>query len=297
MVPLPWRHIVNFFGGISFVHVHLVPNFLLSHGFTGQASFRYQVPFLKNNPLISDFYFGADYKRTNNTVTFGGDEILKKGVNIFQFMARYSLTREKERSRMFFDLDLYGQPGPWIPDMEKSRYEALREFANNRYIYGRARLQTLYRFGRVDASACIENLIEGQLSSANLLPSEQYGLGGYNNVRGYVERAINVDNALVCCTNFFAPPLHIYRPHCSHCPERFKDQLAFLAFVDFGFGIQHHKTYTDDRNIYFLAAAGPGLRYHIGSWLTCRFDWGIKFNRIPEDNLWSRISFSATGAF
>ena len=292
--PLPWRHIVNIFGGYSSVTTHLVPSVLVSSGFAGQASFRYQIPFFKNNPLLDDFFFGADFKRTNNTVVFGGDEVLNKGVDILQFMVRFSLTRERARSRMAFTCDIYGQPGPWLPDMQKGRYEAMREFASNRYIYGRARLLSMYRFGKVNESACIENLIEGQLSSSNLLPSEQYGLGGYGTVRGFVERAINVDNALICSTNFYAPPIHLYRPRC---PSKFNDQLAFLAFVDMGMGIQHRNTLTDDRKIYFLAAAGPGLRYHFGHWLTCRFDWGIKINRIPEDTLWSRISFSATGAF
>lgn len=42
-----------------------------------------------------------------------------------------------------------------------------------------------------------EARFRGQLASTNLLPSEQMGLGGYNSVRGYLERQVNVDNGLI----------------------------------------------------------------------------------------------------
>jgi hemolysin activation/secretion protein len=290
-MPLPWRHIFTLYGGYSSLHAK-VPQIktMKSNGIAGQASARYEIPFLPRNPLIDSLSIGADYKRTNNTVDFGGSTIANQSVNIFEFALEYSLTHEWDNLRTFVKVDLFGQPGPMIPDMSDRLYRRLRPYAKNSFIYGLADIHNLYRIPSLSKDSAIENRLVLQLSSTNLLASEQYGLGGYNTVRGYTERAINVDNAFLVTTNF-------YTPGYSFCKPSFNDRLVGLVFVDYGLGWQHHQTFFDFKKFYNLLGIGPGLRYHMNHWLTVRLDWGVKIFKLERDAPRTRLHFSIIGAY
>ncbi len=288
-IPLPWRHVLTFFGGYSSIHARLQPS-MASHGYGAQASFRYEIPFLPRRTLIDNFMFGIDFKRTNNSVDFGGSTVLNKGVDVFQYAMHYDFTRQKANLRTYVTLDVVFQPGGIWPDMTNQRYSALREYSRNVYVYGKFRAHNLWRRPR-PYDWGIENLTIMQFTNKNLIPTEQFGLGGYDSVRGYSERDINVDNAVVISTNFYSPGVTFYKKAGT------EDRLVGLVFVDYGMGWQHHRTSADFRNLYILAGVGPGFRYHIGHWFTARFDWGYKLRSIQGDPPRTRATFSATAAY
>lgn len=285
-IPLPWRHVIALYGGYSSLEAH-VHSSMRSRGMAGQASLRYEIPFLPQMLLLDSVSFGADFKRTNNTVEFGGTEIINQSVNLFELAVAASLTRDKDNLRTYAKLQIFGQPGPILPDMSRELYEELRPHANNRFFYGTAQIHNLYR---PPDTFAFENRIELQLSANNLLANDQYGLGGYNTVRGYAERAVNVDNALVISSNFYTPAITFIK-------SAHPDRLVGLVFLDYGLGFQHEDTFLDDKKYYNLVGIGPGVRYHWDHWLTVRLDWGVKLTRIEGDAPRTRFHFSVIGSY
>ena len=130
-----------------------------------------------------------------------------------------------------------------------------RAGARANYAYGQF---TLNRVTRLPLGFTWTVRGEVQEADANLLPSEQLGLGGYATVRGYDEREANGDNGFLISTEVATPPVslaHIFGI------QKINDQLQFLGFVDYGGTSLHHVTPADINPNNNLLGVGPGLRY------------------------------------
>jgi hemolysin activation/secretion protein len=293
--PLPWRHIILLFGGFATVHPDLSCKdkefgIFKSHGHSGQASFRYQIPLGKlYRPKIQEIQAGFDFKNTNNNLEFIGDDaipIITKTVNIGQFAFGYNWGKETNHHKFSLALESYWSPGKIFPNQSNADFENLRPGAKNRYIYGKATLGDVYRF---PINFCLALLLRGQLSSQNLLPSEQFGIGGYNTVRGYDEREVNVDNAFVGNLEVHSFPFHLFKS--------WGDELLFIGFLDYGVG-GNHKTLPDEKNSEFLLGVGPGIRYTINPYLSLRVDWGFPLHKLNFDNnRMSKVHFGLLASY
>ena len=106
-------------------------------------------------------------------------------------------------------------------------------FTNNciyQYVYFRTSLSAIWDFFK---GATLHTYLRGQYASQNLLPSEEYGLGGYDTVRGYKEREVNMDNAVILNLEMHSPNLTFWNMF------REIDKLEFLAFFDLAWGKTH----------------------------------------------------------
>jgi len=283
----PWKHLLDVYGGYSAVHPDSAFEAVRSHGQSGQASFRYVVPLTYNPRLIHEIGFGSDWKRMNNTVEFSeGTPIFGKNVNLFQLIASWKGNYRTDTALFDFKAEAVGSPGKWLPDQTNADYESLRPEAKNHWLYGRGFISYLQNLPK-DFSLYFDAW--GQLSSTNLLPSEQLGIGGADTVRGYNERELNKDVGLI--TNFEArsPPIKVL----GHRWKNIKDQLQFLVFYDFGFGTNHTPIPGEPKRQY-LMGTGPGIRYLIGTNLNVRLDWGI---RLHTHNPGSLLHFSVIGSY
>ena len=289
--PLSWRHILVVFGGYSEVHAHLQDNLFHTHGTNLQASGRYQIPLKAKKSFTHEVSFGADFKRTNNTVEFGGFSFINHFANLFQFMGRYSLTYAPPAFKTFFDVEIYFSPAQLVPDMTDKLYNQLRLGARTRYIYGRVFWTDEIVLGK---GYRLNLSVRGQLASANLLPSEQMGLGGYNTVRGYFEREVNVDNALILNVEAKTPVVNVLDLFSRK--RKYCDGLSGLLFADYAFGMEHHREAFDKRT-YNLLGVGPGIRYHIGDWFIARADLGIRLIKAVTDVPRARLHFAVTANY
>ena len=145
-----------------------------------------------------------------------------------------------------------------------------RQGSRDNYVYGQLTLQRVTRLP-YDFTWTVKGEI--QESDANLLPSEQLGLGGYSTVRGYEEREVNGDNGFLVSTEIATPPVSI--GEFLGVPK-IKDQLQFLGFVDYGGTTLHNVTPADTNPQTNLLGVGPGLRYVINPYLSLRFDYGFQ---------------------
>ncbi len=283
--PLPWRHILLVYGGYSTVHTHLQSQTFGFHGTSLQVSGRYQIPLRPSQDWIHEFDLGVDFKRTNNTVDFGGFTIVGHLVNLFQYVGAYTFTYNPKNYKIYLDLEVFASPGKTVGDMNNALYNMLRFDSKVDYFYGRG----MFIFERKMPWDCaIWWRLLGQGSTANLLPSEQLPLGGYNSVRGYYERQVNVDDGIISNIEFRT---------CTMSSWLYKKNYDFraLAFVDFGFG-QEHITEDFNKEQYYLLGIGPGLRF-TSEYLVARLDWGFRLIKTQNDGPPTRLHFSVIGKF
>ena len=206
---LPWRNILNVYGGYSTLHANLAAPAKKNHGQSAQASGRYVFPLLPQKFLEHEAGFGFDFKRTNNTIEF--EDILPAigpPVNLSQFTLRYAGHLTYCDSHIDLETELFLSPGAILGDESNELYQKLRPHAQNHWVYGKALLRY---FQKLPHSFYLSTLLHGQISSQNLLPSEQIGLGGFNSVRGYDERQLNYDSGCILNVELLSPAFPIFQ--------------------------------------------------------------------------------------
>ncbi len=284
LVPFSWGHLLNVYGGYSQVHVRVPSPGKRNHGMAAQGSFRYTVPLEPISSLSHEIEGGFDLKSTNNTVEFV--ELLPMYshlVNLSQFTLGYALQQELTSSTHRFKASVFYSPGSLFPHESNQDYNALREGARNKWVYGNAQWRYIQKLPHSFSLFLNSQL---QFSSQTLLPSEELGMGGFDTVRGYEERQYNADSGLLLSLEARSPAFSFFSR------STYKDALQFLAFIDYGVGTDHTPVPTLQKNGYLLGI-GPGVRYSIDPFLSIRCDWGIKLHRKSDFNGgWSMLYFS-----
>ncbi|MBV9463331.1 MAG: ShlB/FhaC/HecB family hemolysin secretion/activation protein, partial [Verrucomicrobiae bacterium] len=183
VIPLPWRHILTFYGSYADLEADLPPPLNLT-GTSWQGSVRYTMPLRPIWSYRHQVITGFDVKRTDNNLEFGGTPVLNATADIAQWMIGYGGTLKDLYGATSWGASGYYSPGDWMPHQHTSDYQMLRAFAEDEYKYARFNLE---RLSFLPADFTLFSRFEYQISDGNLLPSEQLGLGGYRTVRGYDE--------------------------------------------------------------------------------------------------------------
>jgi hemolysin activation/secretion protein len=274
---LSWQHIFNVYGGYSSVFANLPFPSTKNHGRSYQASGRYVIPLDPSNRLSHEWGFGFDFKRTNNTIEFLEPlPLVGPNVNLTQFVGHYAGNWIASKNRVDYQAELFYSPGQMVSDESNSDYQALRPGGKNRWVYGKAFIKYFQKLPRhLNVSLCLR----GQLSSQNLLPSEQLGLGGFDTVRGYDERQLSYDSGLIFNAEMSTSSVPVISRFFNHCT--WKDAFQALVFIDYGYGRNHTPIFGEKKHDY-LMGMGPAVRYLIDPWLTARLDLGFKIHNEPE---------------
>lgn len=294
--PLPWRHLLNIYGGYSHVDADFcVPNIkgtrFHTKGFSLQASFRYDIPLKPHIDFLQSVSFGFDFKRTNNNLDLGGRPIISQdNINLTQFMLGYNLGYEVNPVTLSFEVEGFWSPGKWVSDQTNADYQSLRPFSKNHYVYARSAFALIWDFTN---KWSLNTALRWQLASINLLPSEEYGVGGYDTVRGYKERLVNGDNVFILNLELHTPAVSILNALAGW--KKFNDEFKLLVFFDYGFQ-QVKKPVPQQNKTNNLYSVGPGVRYQIAPYLTFRTDWGFQLHRLNDPSIdegpSQRLSFS-----
>ncbi|NEZ64913.1 ShlB/FhaC/HecB family hemolysin secretion/activation protein [Leptolyngbyaceae cyanobacterium CCMR0082] len=125
-----------------------------------------------------------------------------------------------------------------------------------------------------------------QLSGDDLLPLEEFGLGGQQTVRGYRQNVLLTDNGFSLSGEVRLP---VFRA------REINGLLQLAPFVDMGGGWNHNGT-NPDPNV--LVSTGVGLLWQQGDRLTARLDWGIplvdidkRTSSLQENGLYFSINY------
>ena len=117
-----------------------------------------------------------------------------------------------------------------------------------------------------------------QVSSGNLLPSEELGAGGETSVRGYDERAANGSQGVLVSQELRSPSFDMSK---SLFDEDVGDQTQFLTFWDFG-SVGDNMTQPNEPSSTQLSSVGVGMRYALGNRLSLQADYGWQLIRLPS---------------
>lgn len=293
IVPLPkWRHTLTVFGSFAESRPVLAGGFFALEGRTWQTSARYRVPLPARGTLTREITAGVDFKRSNNNLSFGGSQVFAQENDVVQGTLAFSTNRPDKYGTMAGSLTLAFSPGGLSRGNDEAAYQAARSLAQPDYVYARLEFERVTKLPRglswlVRATA--------QLASANLLGSEQLGLGGAGNLRGYEEREANGDDGFV-----LANELHLVPFRVGHAPGRKETigRLAPLVFFDYGM-VRSHERLPGEPARLELASAGLGFRYHLGGNLMVRADygWQLKDSGVSDGRRDRRAHVSATVAF
>lgn len=285
-ISLPWRQVVTVLG--SYATSEAIENLTPFHieGIGWQLSGRYDVPIIA--PTFLEQYkhnvqFGFDFKQTNNTLSFGNTTVTDSTVDIDQFLWSYAFNLKDNLGATSGDIKLVYSPGDLSSHNTNSEFQTLRAFATSKYFYGLLQAQRLLKLP-LDFS--IFSKFWYQFTRENLIPSEEFGLGGHDTVRGYQERAENGDSGYLGSVELYSPPFSPLSKVKLLGRFKIKDELKFLFFWDYGVAVdnillpQQPKTFT-------LSSIGPGLRYSIPPNFTLRFDYGFPFYDVGDFFTWS----------
>ncbi len=267
---LPWMHELNMFGGYSYVDPDVGFPFTRTDGTSIQFSMRYKVPLPMSPILTQEMYGGWDWKRTNNTFEFVEDQpTIGNDVNLFQLLLGYRGTYRPGNNILEYEIEAVGSPGKWLPDQENSDYASLRLGAKNTWFYTRG----LFSYLQVIPGGCtFFSRVRGQVSTQNLLPSEQLGIGGYDTVRGYDPRELNFDSGIIINAEFRLPIFSIIDMKFTREAD---DRFQLLGFFDWGWG-RNWQSVPGQRIADYLMGIGPGIRYTIRDNVNFQLDWGTR---------------------
>ena len=122
-----------------------------------------------------------------------------------------------------------------------------------------------------------------QLATTSLLPSEQFGLGGLETLRGYRQDLLLTDNSAFATAEIRLPLFRI----------RATESVFQLApFFDVGTAWNNGGESREVAGSNTLASIGLGLRLSLFDSFTARFDWGIPLVAVDtEENTWQEKGF------
>jgi hemolysin activation/secretion protein len=280
-IPLSWRHILTFFGGYAEVKPSLDP--FSSKGESIQASARYDIPLgCTYKDFLNQLTIGFDFKRANNRLVFLSDipaPIENQNVNLTQFLLSYENSLFSPKNIFSCNADFFFSPAIWIKDQQDDQYSIVRAGAKSRYAYGKVTLRDILTLpGRLT----LHLQARAQVASCPLLPSEQYGLGGFDTVRGYFERIILADDVVIGNVELRSPKISFFK--------KAKDRLEFLVFMDYAWGRDIDRIPPFDKNNW-LWGVGPGVRYEISNHVLARLDWGVRLHTVPNINNGDKTRF------
>ena len=284
-IALPWRDTASVFGSYSLANPDASGQLDFS-SYYWQTSFRY-------NFLLPDLdlhgegfgwrhqaYLGFDFKAANSDVFFAGTPIppsvngLAGLYNIAQFPFGYTATIMDPIGSTGVECAGFWSPGGITGDNSNASFQQINGGAKADYLYGKFLLNRIFTLP--EKMSFVGNF-QVQQSNRTLMPTESFGIGGYDTVRGYDQRSANGDNAYLFNLELRSPGISFGQQLEQY---DFPDQLVLLGFFDYGQVLQVSSDTTTSVN-WNLASVGPGLRYSIGPWFQVRFDWGFQLKQAP----------------
>lgn len=260
-VPLPWQHELRLYGMYQESDPpETAEGFDLSAE-TRQFGARYTVPLPGPGDLGSRFrhslMLGYDYKESNNDLLFGGTRVQDTDSLISQFLAGYDFTRPDRAGRTSGGVRLVYGPDR---DGQADEFTAQRAGADPEYFYATADLSRVTRLGgawrwHVDIAA--------QWADGNLLPSEQFGIGGQATVRGYDEFAQIGDRGVLASSEV----------HRSVEVGGLVHSLDLYAFYDYGL-VSNVDRLEGERNNRDLMSVGAGFSLGVTDYASLRVEYG-----------------------
>ncbi len=228
---------------------------------------------------------GIDFKSTNNNLEFAGSTVSASNADLVQL--RFGIddfVRSSVDEYMLLKGEIFAGPGGGLTGAHSTAaFQTLRPGTSTDYVYARFTGEDTSLVGR---SWMLLSRLTGQVSSERLLFSETLGLGGYDTIRGFDQRAFNADSGWIA--NFeFGPRTERWGAEDDIHSRR------FFVFTDLGNGYLSNARPGEDAYT-FAASAGVGLRFNVSDRLSCRLDYGYGWQDISNSERSNRLHMGFT---
>jgi len=205
--------------------------------------------------------FGYDYRAYQNQVIAQGTNVVPD-ITVHPVSAYYAGIYRTEGSEFNFYGYIAQNIDPHGNDANDAVFKQTRVEAKAAY--------RLYRYQAVYSRLLprewqFRALVNGQYTQDALIPAEQYGIGGMDSVRGFLERQVVNDYGYRGTVEFYTPDF----------ADRLKlreARVRALAFVDAG-TVRRNKSLPGEIDNQTISSFGFGLRIAYGKSLSARFDF------------------------
>jgi hemolysin activation/secretion protein len=218
----------------------------------------------------ADLQLGYDYKITNNNLEFGGINVFRSAAAVEQFPLIAELSDSDRWGQTEISNEFVVSPGGLGGGNSTAAFAALEPGARADYVYDDF---SLTHTSFLPGGFSLESRFFGQVADADLLYSEQLGLGGAAAVRGYVTDTALGSNGLLVSQEIRAPAFNFGGGHV-------QDAAQLGVFWDYGH-VGQVTAVPGAVNHADLASAGVDLHASLGRFVSLSFDIGWQLRAPP----------------
>ena len=250
---------LDFFGSYSNVNSGTVSAGAFELAVSGKGTVfgsRYNHSLAKMGDYESKLIFGIDYKAFKNDVSFLGQP-LGNDITVHPLSVTYAGNWAASGNAVNFYIGGFRN----IPGGEHgggSDFNIARAGAPDTYSLLRYGASYMHIFAADWQLRLAQN---GQVTSAALVPGEQFGAGGASSVRGFNERVIANDQGST-------DNLELYTPNLCDGTT----QCRLLSFYDYGH-VSHNHRLPGELSTQTISSAGFGMRMSVEKNLTAQLDY------------------------
>ena len=252
---------IEFAGGYSNVNSGTLGGLFTVSGSGTLASARYNQYLSKLGEYEQKIVYGLDYKAFQNQVVSAGTNIVPD-ITVHPVSATYQGTLRGDGSEAGFYVNFTQNVFPGGNDGADTDFKASRADARAGY--------RIYRFGANYSRAFTNEWqarlqMTGQYSNDALVTGEQFGIGGAENLRGFLEREVANDSG-------YRANAELYSPNFGAKLGWTNVQSRVLGFFDWG-NVSRNSVQPGEAHGQSLASVGVGLRANAGTRFTVRTDY------------------------
>lgn len=291
-----WRDKITIYGSYLESSPLLGP-FLGDAGTDASAGIRYTTKLPSTRKFDEKISGGWEFKTSNNNLEFGGFKISDYTTEVAQFYIEYDATNRDDYGQTDLTNTLVFAPGG-MTTLNNNREYALQTCGTPNcigaphadYVYdhivltrvtglpqGEPLADSLGWFGGVTS---ITKFV-AQISSGNLIPSEQLGIGGADSVRGYDERIANGSEGIFVSQEFRTPGFSLAHMLLG-TDSPWNDLTQLGVFWDYG-SVWDNKTQPGSPTSIQLQSVGLGFHLLSGPDQNVRIDlnYGWQLRKLP----------------
>jgi len=264
-IPLPWRHYLQVAGSYS----RIAPEFYEGRGvLVGEnivSSLRYIAP-MQRAAVSLEFSGGVDFKRSNNNIEWGGEQVFAAKNDVFQAALGLTAVRRDPVGAWVFAVNVNASPGHFDPHNTDSVLGEARYGAKARYLTGTFVVQ---RFTTLPGGFQLLSRLQFQKASTNLVGSEQFSIGGLGTVRGYNQNIVAGDEGHLLSHELQGP---VWKHALAFLPKKMSPmESRLVAFWDYA---AVWTKFPSDGPSVPLMSAGLGVRCNVATNFSLSADYG-----------------------
>ncbi len=252
--------------GYSNVNSGTIQNLFNVSGSGSIFGLRYNANLRKWGEVEQRIAFGLDWRGYRNKVTTaGGGAALVPDVTVHPVSATYFGVYRTGASETSFNFGAFRNL-PGGNDGHSKAFEASRTGGEANYFIVR------YGFNHLQAFANEWQMrvgFNGQMTRDRLVAGEQFGIGGADSVRGFLEREVVNDNGYRGTMELYTPDFASKIPFLPG-----GSRIRSLFFYDWGL-TQRYSPLLGEQKQSAIASMGIGFRFSRGNNLSMRFDYGV----------------------